>query len=82
VREVDINSEYTSIQLGIDENWSFSYEINLEYAGFRSSLPLDHSIENNRATGKYFNGIYNPQTNLSILKITSEFGGVKINPSN
>ena len=60
MKEVNINLKYTTIQLGIDENWSFSYEINLEFASFRSSLPLDHSVENSRATEKYFKGIYNP----------------------
>ena len=82
VKSVEIDAEYTGVQLGIDEDWSFSYEINLDYAGFRSTLPLDHSIENSRITEKYYKGIYNQSNSLSTLKITSEYGGVKLNPSN
>ena len=56
VESIKIDAEYTSIQLGISENWSFNYEIDLEYAGLRSSLPLEHSIENSRSTEKYYKG--------------------------
>ena len=44
VESVIINAEYTSIILGIDKNWSFNYEIDLEYGDLSSSLALDHSI--------------------------------------
>jgi hypothetical protein len=60
----------------------FNYEIGLEYAGLLSSLPLEHSIENSRSIEKYYKGTYNPSNNLATLNITSEFGSVKLNPSN
>ena len=82
VESMFIDAEYTSINLGINLDWSFSYEIDLEYSGLRSSLALEHSIENSKSTEKYYKGTFNPRNTLSTLKITSKFGSVKLNPSN
>ena len=81
-KNIDIDTEYTSIQLGIDKDWSFTYEIDLEYTDLKSNFPLEHSVEKTNSTEKYYKGIYNQSSALSKLKITSEFGGVKLNLSN
>ena len=83
VESVIINTEYTSIKLGIHKNWSFNYEINIEYGDLSSSLALDHSIKNHKSDNNenYYKGNFNPSNTLSTLNITSEFGSVKLNPA-
>ena len=81
VESVIINAEYTDIKLGIDKNWSFNYEIDLEYGDLSSSLALDHSIIKKISFQNYFKGTFNPSNTISTLNITSEFGIVKLNPA-
>ena len=81
VESVIINAEYTDIKLGIDKNWSFNYEIDLEYGDLSSSLALDHSIMKKISFQNYFKGTFNPSNTISTLNITSEFGIVKLNPA-
>ena len=81
VESVIIDAEYNSIKLGIDKNWSFNYEFNMEYGDLSSSLALDHSISGETNKENYYKGTFNPSNTLSTLYIKSEYGSVKLNPA-
>ena len=81
VESVIIDAEYNSIKLGIDKNWSFNYEFNMEYGDLSSSLALDHSISDETNNENYYKGTFNPSNTLSTLCIKSEYGSVKLNPA-
>ena len=81
VESVIIDAEYNSIKLGIDKNWSFNYEFNMEYGDLSSSLALDHSISHETNNENYYKGTFNPSNTLSTLCIKSEYGSVKLNPA-
>ena len=73
-----IDSEYCSIQLGIAPEWEFQHEIDLDFAGLKSTLALEHSIQKSESTEKYYKGFHRNNQSLNQLKITSEFGSVKL----
>lgn len=79
VTSVAIDSEYTGINLGLDENWDFTYQINLEFAGLKSSLPLEHKIQKVGSTKKSYQGYFINENSGNTLQIDSEFGTVKLN---
>ncbi len=82
MREVQIDASYTGIQLGIDSQWAFDYTVDLEYASFKSTVPLEHTVERIKSTEKFFSGKSFDRPNNATLKITSEYGSVKFNATN
>ncbi|PHR70590.1 MAG: hypothetical protein COA67_08165 [Lutibacter sp.] len=74
--EVNLNTEYTGVKIGVDSNSSFSLVADSQYSGI--SVPEDFNftkqIEKN--SKKHYEGTYNG-TNGKIT-IKSQYGGIKI----
>ena len=81
VESVIINAENNSIKLGMDKNWTFNYEFNMNYGGLSSSLALDHSISFETNNENYYKGTFNPSDTLSTLCIKSKYGSLELNPA-
>ncbi|RPG68963.1 MAG: hypothetical protein CBC80_006900, partial [Flavobacteriaceae bacterium TMED120] len=56
VEKVQIESDYTSIRLGIAPNWDFQFEVELDYAGFQSELALEYLKKYKDGSDKYYQG--------------------------
>lgn len=75
---LEIDSEYTGIQVGISEDWDFQHEIDLDFASLKNNLDLIHNIKRLESVKKYYKGYYGNQNSNNTLKIASEFGSVKL----
>lgn len=79
VTDITIDSEYTGINLILDQDWDFTYTINLEFANLKSNLPLQHQIQKEGSTEKNYKGYLFKKSSSHRLQIDSEFGTVKLN---
>ncbi|MDG1762135.1 MAG: DUF4097 family beta strand repeat-containing protein [Flavobacteriaceae bacterium] len=79
---ITVDAEYTGINLGIDSEWEFNYKINLEFASLKSKIPLNHTTTREHSIEKTYKGYYKNENSSHNLHIKSEFGSVKLNPTN
>jgi len=77
-RSITINSDYAAIALGIDPDWSFDFEVETEYAGFKSDFSLDYFKKIKENEDQYFQGSYGTAVKKGRLNITSDYGGIKL----
>ena len=80
-KRIAINAEYTGIHLGIDQDWAFRFELNLEFAGLRHDLDLYFNEKIIESNEKYYQGHHIDEETTNTLKIDSEFGSIKLYPS-
>ena len=81
VESILIDSEYTGINLGIDPDWEFKYEIDLEFASLKNSLLIQHMIQQENSNKKTYKGFLKNENTTHNLRIDSEFGIVKLQPA-
>ena len=74
---VNIRSDYTGIRIGFDQNYSFDFEIKLDYAGFKGEDSFEYDIKRETGTEKYYKGSYG-NSPARTLTITSDYGGVTL----
>ncbi|AUC84721.1 hypothetical protein CW731_05175 [Polaribacter sp. ALD11] len=77
--KVDITGQYTGIKIGVENEISFNFEIDLQYSSFKrddDKVELFKSIT--KSTKKYYKGIYGQGKTNSILNINSQYGSVRI----
>lgn len=77
--EVDISAQYTGIKIGVAPNTSFNFEIDLQYSGFKrddDKIEMFKSIS--KSTKKYYEGKYGKGNSNARVKITSQYGSVRI----
>ena len=79
---IHVESEYTGINFGISPEWDFTYKIDLEFASLKSNIPLQNSIQRIESMEKTYKGYSKNENSTNSLYIESEFGNVKLNPSN
>lgn len=77
-RSITIDSDYAAIALGIDPDWSFDFEVETEYAGFKSDFGLDYLKKIKENEDSYFQGSYGTAAKKGTLNITSDYGGIKL----
>lgn len=80
-REIDIQTDYTGIQLGIDRNWAFQFMIEMQYGSLRYDLDLDFKKQIIDNTEKYYEGYHLSPNENQRLVIHSEYGSIKLNSS-
>lgn len=73
---IDINSQYTSVKIGVDNNSSFSLIADAQYAGIKlpNGFNFTNQIEKNNK--KHCEGTYNGSKGQ--IKIKSQYGHIKI----
>ncbi|UAM98789.1 hypothetical protein K8354_02890 [Polaribacter litorisediminis] len=76
---VDINSEYTGIRIGVNADTVFDFTLDLQYAGFKTD---DDNVEFykkiTKSSKKYYEGKFGKGNSNSRIKIKSQYGGVSI----
>ena len=74
---VQIDTEYASVRLGVNQGNSFDFELNLQYATFsRNDNNIDLFKSISKSSNKYYQGKYGKNTSTGKVKITSQYGGI------
>ena len=74
--DVVIQSDYTGIKLGYNSNYSFTFNISLEYAGLSGQDDLEMTKKRIESSDKYYEGYYGNANSQNNININSEYGGV------
>ncbi len=76
---VDITGQYAGIRIGVDPDAVFSFEIDLQYAGFsRDNDKIEFFKSISKSTKKYYEGKFGKGNTNSKIRIKSQYGGVSI----
>jgi hypothetical protein len=73
---VEIQTDYTGITIGHDKDYSFQFEIQLEYASLRNSDDFEFIKSRIESSEKYYLGYYGDPSSSNKVTINSEFGSV------
>jgi hypothetical protein len=72
---INIDSEYTAVELGYDVNFVFNFDINLRYANFKYDNNFEFSSKQEKAFSKSYQGYYK-KSGLNKVTIQSDYGNV------
>ena len=73
---VRLRSDYTGITLKAAADWEFQFEVETEYASFKSDFPLDYRKKIIETTDRFYSGIHRSDKNS--LNISADYGSVKL----
>jgi len=76
---VQINCDYTGIQIGYHPEYHFDFEISTEYADVRGMEDFEVNISQVKSTDRYYQGYHGAQNSGKKVHINSEYGGVGFN---
>ena len=74
---LQIDSEYTGIRIGFHPDWSFDYEVDLEFSKLKGNLELNHLIKRDDGFERFYQGYVGQANSGNNVQITAEFGSVK-----
>lgn len=78
-QNVVVNAEYAGVNIGVDSDAVFEFEIDLQYADFnRNENNIVFSKNISKSTDKYYEGKFGIGKSNSKLKVKSQYGGVTI----
>lgn len=77
-RNIAINSEYTNISLGIDDDFAFDFEIITEYAGVDGRNGFKYTYKSEKDFTNHYKGYYR-QSGVNKLYIKSDYGHINFN---
>ena len=75
-KNIDIDSEFMGITIGYDSNYSFDFNINLEYASLRDSDAFNFTNKEVDSFEKKYNGYHGTKGSGNYVKIKSQYGSV------
>jgi hypothetical protein len=75
-RDVTIESDYMKITIGYSSNYSFNFDIDLEYASLRGQEGLEITKQKIESGDKYYAGYYGNNNSGNTIKISSDYGSV------
>ena len=75
---IRVKSDYTSVRLGISPQWDFNFDLDLEYAGFKTDLPITYKKEILDNTEKQYLGYHRNEASTNTLTVTADYGSLKI----
>ena len=73
---VQIDSDYTGIKIGIDSGYSFDFEIDLEYASLSGDDDFEFTKKNIESTSESYKGYKGNSSSGNLVKISSDYGSV------
>lgn len=76
-KNIAINATYSKVQVNYNENLSFDFEFNLEYAKLRGASGLKFTESRNEDTSARYKG-YNKSTGVNRMYIKSEYGDINL----
>ncbi|MCB0398907.1 MAG: hypothetical protein KDD26_04645 [Winogradskyella sp.] len=75
-QNIDIDSEFMGITIGYDSNYSFDFDIDLEYASLRDSDAFNFTNKEVDSFEKKYNGYHGTKGSGNYVKIKSQYGSV------
>lgn len=76
---VNINTDYTHVKIGLDNDISFNFTVKLSYGGFDiDSENVTYNKKIIKSTSKYYEGYVNKENSSSSIDINSDYGSVKL----
>ncbi|EDM43063.1 hypothetical protein SCB49_12599 [unidentified eubacterium SCB49] len=75
-KEVVIRSDYTGVKVGFDEDYTFDFTLNLDYASFKGSDTVEITKSHKDSTEKRYAGYHKTENSGNTVSITSDYGGV------
>lgn len=79
VKNVIIDSDYVGIKIGYQPEYSFDFDISLEYGSLRDEDGFQFTKKRIESSDKYYRGYHNNENSGNLLKINSEYGSVSFN---
>lgn len=73
---IDIQTDYTGITIGHDPDYSFQFEVQLEYAAMRNADDFEFIKRRIESSDKYYLGYYGDPSSANKISINSEYGSV------
>ncbi len=77
--EVDIDGKHASIELGLESNSNFSFDLETRFAGVYLPSEFEMTKEKLGFNSYRYNGYFGDKNGQSLIKIESEFGAIEIN---
>ncbi len=74
--QVDLNTEYTGVKIGVDSNSSFSLIAEAQYSGINVPDGFDFTKQISKNNKKHYEGTYNGSKGK--ITVRSQYGGIKI----
>lgn len=75
-KEVIIRSDYTGVKVGFASDYSFDFNINLDYASFKGSDTVEITKSHKDTTDKKYEGFHGTKNSGNTIAINSEYGSV------
>ena len=75
-KQLNVQSSYTHIKLGVKPNNVFNINATLSYGSLKSTNGFTFNKEISNTTSKYYEGFYNKPSNNSTISIKSNYGSV------
>ena len=76
---VIIDGQYAGIKIGVDSNAVFEFELDLQYASFKSNDDkMEFYKKISKSTKKFYQGKFGKGNSNSSINIRSQYGGVSI----
>lgn len=78
--EVDVNTNYTKVNVGAFPDASFNFNVFADYTSFKSDLDLNFNINEKKGISeKRITGYFGSQTNGNNLSINASYGSIRFN---
>lgn len=74
--DINIDTEYTGVKIGVDSSSSFSYIIDSKYGGISLPSNVNNTKETTKNTSKHYEGTFNGSKGS--VSISTTYGSVKI----
>lgn len=75
-KTLNIQSDYTGIKIGLDNSYSFDFEIALDYASLNGSDGFEFTKKHTESGSKYYTGYKGNTSSGNLVKIDSDYGSV------
>lgn len=76
---VSIQSDYTGIKIGYNQQYNFDFDINTSYAGVSGKDDFTINISVEKSSNKHYKGFYGTKGSGNTITITSDYGGINFN---
>lgn len=77
-KKLSINADYTSIDIVVDPELAFQFEVDLSYANLRSPKDVVYRKQVQKNLSRYYQGYLHKEDAEAIFNIDSDYGDVKI----
>ncbi|MDO1511739.1 hypothetical protein Q2T41_03555 [Maribacter confluentis] len=73
---VRIQSDYTGIKIGYNNQYHFDFDITASYAGVSGKDDLTVNVSTEKSSNKHYEGFYGSRGSGNTVKINSDYGGI------